>query len=96
MCEKILLISEKQEDLGLFNKIFGNNKFVLTQSPSAKRIQKELLEEDFAVILADYNKFRDSAYLLDHFQKSQSRSCFIFYGENINVEDISEILQKRR
>ncbi len=41
MCEKILLISEKQEDLGLFNKIFGNNQFVITQSPSAKRIQKE-------------------------------------------------------
>ena len=94
MHEKILLISEKQEDLDLIKKILETSQFVITQRSSFQGIQEKIYEEDFAVILADYNIIQDNAYLMDDFQQIRSMSCFIFYGNKVDIEEISEILQK--
>lgn len=94
MREKILLISEKKEDLDLIKKILDTREFVITRKPSLQGIQQKIYEENFAVILADYNMILDNADLMDDFQKNRSLSCFIFYGNKVEIEEISEILQK--
>jgi len=94
MDDKILVISDQKKDWNLFEKILGPKGFDVDIISLSEEIEDIILENDFAAILADYDRIGDRACKwIRLLQKNSSKSCFILYGENKKSEEISEILQ---
>ena len=93
MHETILLISEDQEDLGLFKTILGTDRFSINQIPFTRDIGEKTLENAYPLILADYDLVRDEIDIFFGLQESRSQACLIFYGEKFDAEEVAQILQ---
>ena len=95
MAEKILIISEKERDLELFDKILGPKGFDIEGFSLFHKIEDIILNDGYAAIIADYDLIGE---MLDTWvgilQENRSRACFILYGETLRGDKISEILQK--
>ena len=94
MPEKILLISEKQEDLKLFQGVLDNDRFIITWVRSYGDAETDILENLYALILADYDSVSDEVDLFFKLQKERSKASLIFYGEKFGAEEASQALQK--
>ena len=95
MDDRILVISDNNRDLELFEEILGPKGYDIEGIPLPEETEDTLLKDAFAAILADYDLIGDMAYnWIRLLQKNRSRSCFILYGEKIKADKISEILQK--
>jgi len=94
MPEKILLISEKQEDLKLFQGVLDNDRFIITRIRSYRDAETDILENHYALILADYDSVSDEVDLFFKLQKERSKASLIFYGEKFGAEEVSQALQK--
>ena len=95
MDERILVISDKKRDLGLFEEILGPKGFDIEWISPLEEVEDKYLKDAFAAIIADYDLIGDRAYKwIALLQKSRSKSCFILYGEKINADKLSEILQR--
>lgn len=92
--EKILLISDKEEDLCFLEEISIRAGFVITRSDFFPGIQEKILKENYSVVLVDYAIIQGNECRISDFQKDPSRACVIFYGDNVDIEEISELLQK--
>ena len=80
MPEKILLISEKNEDLDLLQESLETIHFDIILTPYYEGIEKRILADGYALILADYDLIRDRAHIFFELQKSLSKAFLIFNG----------------
>jgi diguanylate cyclase (GGDEF)-like protein len=95
MDERILVISDKKRDLGLFEEILGPKGFDIERISPLEEVEDTFLEDAFAAIVADHDLIGDRAYdWIGLLQENRSKSCFILYGEEIKADKVSEILQK--
>ncbi|MBW1919739.1 MAG: diguanylate cyclase [Deltaproteobacteria bacterium] len=94
MVEKILVVSEREEDGDLFDKILANRGFQVEVSPPSRQVETMIVEQEFAAVLADYDLIGNRAYKwIRLIQEDRSKCCIILYGEKGNGEKISEMLQ---
>jgi len=91
--EKILLISEKREDLELLNLKCGSNGYRIFRSPLQEDTEERILADGFSLVLADYDAIGDQVERFLEFQKGRSSASFIFYGTESDPARISLILQ---
>jgi diguanylate cyclase (GGDEF)-like protein len=95
MNEKILVISDKKTDRELFEQILGPKGFDIEGMFLSEEIEIAILKENYAVVLADYDLIGDGIVdWLGFFQESESRTCLILYGQNIEPKCIADIFQK--
>jgi diguanylate cyclase (GGDEF)-like protein len=95
MDNKILIISDKKTDFGLFEKILGSKGFDVELISLTGEIEKTILKNTYDAIISDFDFIGAKVFELATFlQENRSKSCFIVYGETIKTDKISEILQK--
>ena len=94
MCDNILLISEKAEDLILLKTILKTDRFRITHRDNDKDLDEIISSNNFPLILVDFDFIRDKAEIIYEFQKIRSRPCIIFIGEKWEIEEATQIQQK--
>ena len=95
MGERILIISNEKRDVDLFEGILGSKGFDIEAISLSDEIEETILKDAYAVILADYDIIGNGSYnWIKILQENRSKSCFILYGEKIESDETSEILQK--
>lgn len=94
MHEKILLISEADGDQETFSRILGSAQYSIIQVPSDSELERKINQNALPVILADYDLIKPKAELFYNLQQTQSKACLIFYGNSINAEELSQMLQR--
>ena len=95
MGERTLIISNEKRDLELFEGILGSKGFDIEAISLSEGIEKTILKDAYAVILADYDLIGNRSYnWIKILQENRSKSCFILYGEKIKSDETSDILQK--
>lgn len=94
MSVEILLFSENNEDTELFNKVLEADQFTITRANQIDDIKDEILKNNAPLILADYDLIHDKAKIFYNLQKGLSKSCLIFYGNSIEAEEVTQILQQ--
>jgi diguanylate cyclase (GGDEF)-like protein len=95
MDEKILVITDNNRDLDLFDEILGPKGFDIEGISPLEEVEDKYLKDAFAAIVADYDLVGDRAYnWIGLLQENRSKSCFILYGEKIKADKVSEILQR--
>jgi len=94
MHENILLISEVEGDKETFSNILGKEKYVITQLPFNSDAENKIARNGLPLILADFEIIRDRTNFFYELLQSRSKACLIFFGDNINSEELSQILQK--
>ena len=78
MDDKILVISDQKKDWNLFEKILGPKGFDIDIISLSEEIEDIILENDFAAILADYDRIEDRACKwIRLLQKNSSRLSLI-------------------
>lgn len=92
MHKNILLISDNKKDFTLFDQILKTQGFTISQIPFDDNIDKKILDNNFSLILADYDIIRHRADFFYEMQKGRSKACIIFYGGNFEVEEVNQIL----
>lgn len=94
MRERILVICDKKHDVDLLHTILGPKGFDIDTKSSFEGIEDTLLKDEFSAILADYDWIGSRIFnWIDLLQKNRCKSFFILYGEHIETEKTSEILQ---
>ena len=83
MQEKILLISEKNEDMEILNRVLGPEGFTVTRRGLDRGIKETILENGFPLILADYDILGEETNIFYDMLKGESKACIIFYGSDI-------------
>jgi diguanylate cyclase (GGDEF)-like protein len=95
MGERLLIISDKQEDHELFREILEPRGFGIEWSGGFDEVKDRIIEDTYGAIIADYDLIGDLAFTwISLLQETRSKACFILYGERIKPDSISEILQK--
>ncbi|MBN2246300.1 MAG: GGDEF domain-containing protein [Candidatus Aminicenantes bacterium] len=94
MTEKILLISESEEDNKRFNDILGVEQYNITRVPFDGKIEEILSKNILPLILADFDLTGKRADLFYNLQQGASKACIIFYGSSITSEELGLILHK--
>lgn len=94
MNEKILLISEVEGEEEALKNILGKDQYAITRIPFNGKVENALSDNNLPLILADFDLVRDRIDLFYNLQQSRSKACLILYGNNINSEELSQILQK--
>ena len=94
MSVEILLFSNKDKDIKIFNKILEPDRFTITLTRQTEGIEDEILKNNAPLILADYDFISDKAKIFYDIQKGRSKACLIFYGDDIGAEEVPQILQK--
>jgi diguanylate cyclase (GGDEF)-like protein len=95
MGERLLIISDKQEDHNLFSEILEPRGFGIEWSRGFDEVKDRIIEDTYGAIIADYDLIGDLAFTwISLLQETRSKACFILYGEKIKADSISEILQK--
>jgi diguanylate cyclase (GGDEF)-like protein len=94
MEENVLLLSNKSEDLQIFQNTLGPKGFKIhAGSPLPDSAASPCLSE-YSAIIADYDQIDDHAFTwLRRLRKNRSRACFILYGKRTESETVSELLQ---
>ena len=95
MGERLLIISDKQEDHELFRELLEPRGFGIEWSKGFDEVKDRIIEDSYGAIIADYDLIQDTAFTwMSFLQETRSKACFILYGEKIRAHSISEILQK--
>ncbi len=95
MNETVFVISDNGYDLKLFNKTLASRGFCIDRASLYDDVKEKITQNRFAAILADYDLIGGKVHKwLELLQKNRSEACFIVYGENINGEQVSDMLQK--
>jgi len=95
MGEKLLIISDKQDDHELFREILEPKGFGIEWSRGFDEIKDRIIEDTYGAIIADYDLVGDLAFTwISLLQENRSKGCLILYGEKVKADSISEILQK--
>jgi diguanylate cyclase (GGDEF)-like protein len=95
MGERLLIISDKQEDHELFRELLEPRGFGIEWSKGFDEIKDRIIEDSYGAIIADYDLIQDTAFTwMSFLQEKRSKACFILYGEKIKPHSVSEILQK--
>jgi len=95
MTENILIVTEKDRDLQLFEEILTPKGFCIEQCSLFDNINDILQEDLYAAIIADYDSTGEMADAwIGMLQEKKSRACFILYGKAAEVDSISGFLQK--
>lgn len=94
MKDSILILSETADDMILFNGIFDQAKYEISQLTYEEGVESEVLHNGFNLILVDYELMRKQNNILKEFHNSRSKSCLIFYGDDISAEEAALVLQK--
>lgn len=94
MRERILVICDKKHDVDLLHTILGPKGFDIEATSALEDIEDILLKDEFSAILADHDLIGNRIfYWIDLLQKNRCKSFFTLYGDHIETEKISEILQ---
>ncbi|MBC8392217.1 MAG: GGDEF domain-containing protein [Deltaproteobacteria bacterium] len=94
MQEKILVISDKKEDLIFFKNVLEPKGFSVESISPPTDMGIAIVQDDVSAYIADYGQANDRACTWLHdLQEKRSKACFILYGENCKTEKISELLQ---
>ena len=95
MGEKILIISDNNNDVELLKGILEPRGFDIEWFAGFSEVRDRILEDSYGAIIADYDLIGDMAFRwIALLQENRSKSCFILYGEKVKADSISEILQK--
>ncbi len=95
MGERVLIINDKESDLDLFREILGPKGFDIESISRHSQVEEMIQEDAFDAILADYDLIGEKAFSwLALLKENRTKTCFILYGEKIQTDNISEILQK--
>ncbi len=95
MGEKILIISDNNNDVELLKGIIEPKGFDIEWFADFDEVRDRILEDSYGAIIADYDLIGDMAFRwIALLQENRSKSCFILYGEKVKADSISEILQK--
>jgi DNA-binding NtrC family response regulator len=94
MYEKILLISDTAEDEEALKGLLSTDKYEITAATVQIGMERALSEEGPALIIADYDLIGEKAAIFYRFQQKKSRTCIIFYGQDISSDELGMMLQQ--
>lgn len=94
MSENILLISGIEKDEKRFKDLLGRNQYDITRIPCNGNLEEAIGEDRITLILADIDQIRERIDLFYSLQESRSKACLIFYGNNIDSEELNRILHR--
>ncbi|MDQ1330086.1 MAG: Diguanylate cyclase [Thermodesulfobacteriota bacterium] len=95
MAERILVVSNKDNDLDIIKKTLGRSGFGIDYSSVLCDIDSIISNNGIEAVLADYDFAGDKvAGWMTRLQEKKSRSCLILYGEKSSPENIAELIQK--
>jgi diguanylate cyclase (GGDEF)-like protein len=95
MDKTTLIISNEKRDVEIFQAILGPKGFDIEVISLSEEIEKIFLSNSYDVIIADYDLIGMRSYeWIKILQDNRSKSCFILYGDKIQSDRTSEILQK--
>ncbi len=92
MRENIFIISEVEEEEEKFKGILDSDQYDITRIPFNGKVKNVLKEDSLCLILADFDLVRNQANLFYDMQQSRSKACLIFYGNDIDSEELSVML----
>ena len=94
MCDNVLIISEVEGEEEKFKGILGRDQYDITRIPFNGKVEKALKDDSLPLILVNFDLVRDKLDLFYDLQKSRSKACLIFYGDNIDSEELNNILHQ--
>ena len=95
MAEKILIMSDKKNDFNIFEQILGSKGFDIKGMCFPDEIKVAINKGDYSAVFADYDFIGNTLYAwLGFFRQIRSKACLILYGQQIDPDKISNILQK--
>jgi diguanylate cyclase (GGDEF)-like protein len=95
MAERILVVSNRVNDLDIIKKALGSRGFGIDNSSLLCDMESIISNNGIEAILADYDFAGEKvAGWITALQEKKSRSCLILYGEKNSPENIAELLQK--
>lgn len=90
--EKILLLSDKREDLELLHRTFKSNGYSISLGSLQADTEEQILRDGFSLVLADYDLIGNQVERFFEFQKNHSTASVIFYGTESDPARIALIL----
>lgn len=94
MRERILIIGDKKYDADLLHTILWPKGFDIKKISALEDIEDTLHKDEFSAILADHDLIGNRIFgWIDLLQKHRCKTFFILYGDHIEPEKMSEILQ---
>jgi len=90
--EKILLLSDRLEDLELLQQKFSSNGYRISRRSLQADTEDQILADGFSLVLADYDLIGDQVERFFEFQKSHSMASIIFYGTESDPARVALIL----
>ena len=95
MAEKILILSERQEDLRLFRETLQTRGFEIETGAIPGEIRRAVEQNAYAAILADYDLLGDRVFdLAGVLRHDRIGTSIIIYGETFEPDTVSEMLQQ--
>ena len=94
MRERILVIGDKEHDVDLLSTILEPQGFDMDATAVSQGIEDALVKDEYAAIVVDYDFIGNQIfYWTELLQQHRCKSFFILFGEHVDTEQISELLQ---